>query len=512
MSFHSYTVFDRDMLSRRGQVSPAVLLLIGMLALAGIFFGQFIATAPATAPLVTLMALFVFGVAFFRMDLALVLVIVAMLLSPEISAGAVGRRSVVIRIEDVLIVVLGLAWFARASVIKGREIIPHTALNALIGIYIGCFFISTFQGIVTSGANPLKAMFYVLKYLEYFILFFLVVGTVRTRRTAVAFIVVLLLTFFVVNMYASTQTGQVGRVSAPFEGPEGEPNTLGGYQVLMLCVTLGILCHTTSRTLSVLLSLLALSMVWPFLHTLSRASYMALVPAYLALVYYCRSPRKMWLIMVMLLAIAFGFLFMPEPVKERLAYTFNAPAQAGITPVKFFGMKLDPSSSTRWLDWLRAFEYWKLAPFFGYGLAGVSFLDSQYVNNLIELGAVGFVAFALLIWFLHRQTIKVYRNIEDPLGKGLALGFAAGNVGLIVHAFTANTFILIRIMEPYWFMAALIMIWPKIEAWQKEEKEEDVPLSARVNTKKLKTLLFDKPGKGVRNVDRLLKDRNMDGT
>ncbi len=511
MFFRTDSSFNRDGFSIRGQASPAVLLLVGMLGLAGLFFGQFIATAPAAAPLVMVIALFVFGVAFFRMDLALVFVILAMLLSPEISAGAVGTRAIAIRIEDVLIVVLGIAWFAKASVLKGLEIIPHTSLNAFIGIYIGCFFISTFQGIITIGGNPFKAMFYALKYLEYFILFFLVAGTVRRRKTAVVFITALLITFFVVNVYAFTQIG-TGRVSAPFEGPSGEPNTLGGYQVLMLCVTLGILCHASSKTLSVLLSLLALSCIWPFLHTLSRASYVALVPAYLALVFYCRTPRKIPLIMIMLLAVSVGLLFMPEPVKERLAYTFNAPAQAGITPVKIFGLTLDPSSSTRWLDWLRAFDYWKAAPFFGYGLAGVSFLDSQYVNNMIELGAFGFVSFALLVWFLHRQTIKVYRNIQDPLGKGLALGFAAGNIGMIVHALTANTFILIRIMEPYWLIAALIMVWPRIEALSQVNTGEAYGGSSTASAEEPVVRLSEKSTKRVRNVDMLLKDRNIDGT
>jgi hypothetical protein len=48
------------------------------------------------------------------------------------------------------------------------------------------------------------------------------------------------------------------------------------------------------------------------------------------------------------------------------------------------------------------------------------------------------------------------------LDKGLTLGFIAGFIGLITHALTANTFIIIRIMEPFWFFAGIIMMLPAL--------------------------------------------------
>ena len=57
--------------------------------------------------------------------------------------------------------------------------------------------------------------------------------------------------------------------------------------------------------------------------------------------------------------------------------------------------------------------------------------------------------------------------MNDELYQGLTLGFIAGFIGLAVHAFTANTFIIIRIMEPFWFITAIIMMLPEL----KEEEE-----------------------------------------
>ena len=447
----------------RGQAPAAMVAALALLLTGCILFGYFISVSPAQFPLLAVIGLFVFVVAFFRMDVALVLLIIAMLFSPEISAGAVPRRNIAIRIEDLLIVVLGIAWLARAAVHKGFEIIPRTAVNGWLGFYIVTFFISTAGGIITSNVNPLKASFYILKYLEYFILFYLAAGTIRSKKNLYVYLTALLITFACVNLYATTQVGIAGRVSAPFEGETGEPNTLGGYQILMLCVTLGLFCHARTRMMSLTLGALALSTLWPFLNTLSRASYVALVPAYIMLIFYNRSPRRNFLIILLMLAIGGGLLFMPQNVKDRIAYTFKPQYQENIPAVDFMGIKFDPSSSARWHDWNRAIQHWKKAPIFGYGITGMSFLDGQYINNLIELGLIGFIAFAILIWGVQKEVLRVYNGADDWVVQGLSLGFAAGNIGMLAHALTANTFILIRIMEPYWFMAAMILIYPRLE-------------------------------------------------
>ncbi len=46
--------------------------------------------------------------------------------------------------------------------------------------------------------------------------------------------------------------------------------------------------------------------------------------------------------------------------------------------------------------------------------------------------------------------------------EGLALGYLAGMVAMVTHAIAANTFIIVRIMEPLWFLAGVVAILPQL--------------------------------------------------
>jgi hypothetical protein len=43
------------------------------------------------------------------------------------------------------------------------------------------------------------------------------------------------------------------------------------------------------------------------------------------------------------------------------------------------------------------------------------------------------------------------------------MGFLDGFVGLLVHSIGTNTFIIVRIMEPFWFFLGIITVLPMIE-------------------------------------------------
>ncbi|MEE9519485.1 MAG: hypothetical protein V3V93_04390, partial [bacterium] len=110
------------------------------------------------------------------------------------------------------------------------------------------------------------------------------------------------------------------------------------------------------------------------------------------------------------------------------------------------------------------FDDWPKHPVFGYGVTGHRFFDAQYPRVLIETGLVGLLAFLWLQISIFRRARDVLRTTQDPLFKGVALGFLTGFMALIIHSIGTNTFILVRIMEPFWFLAAMVVMIPQLEA------------------------------------------------
>jgi hypothetical protein len=64
---------------------------------------------------------------------------------------------------------------------------------------------------------------------------------------------------------------------------------------------------------------------------------------------------------------------------------------------------------------------------------------------------------------IFRQVLLVYRRSSEPFTKGLALGMLAGCAGLLAHGIGANTFIIVRIMEPFWFVTAMVILLPYLD-------------------------------------------------
>ena len=84
-------------------------------------------------------------------------------------------------------------------------------------------------------------------------------------------------------------------------------------------------------------------------------------------------------------------------------------------------------------------------------------MDAMYPRVLTETGLLGLVAFLVLIGSLVHMGVASYRHATDPFSRGVALGFLLGLAGLLVHAIGSNAFLIVRIMEPFWLFAALVV-------------------------------------------------------
>ena len=413
----------------------------------------------------------VFIICFVSTEASLYVLIFAMLLSPEFGMGALagpssttGGRGVTIRTEDMLLIVMCFAWLTRMAVHKELGLVRETSLNRPIAWYTVACILATGMGLIFGHVEGMTGLFFVMKYIEYFVIFFLVSNNIHSRDQIRRFTIAMLVTTFIVSIVAMVQIPFGGRVSAPFEGDQGEPNTLGGYLLFTGAIAGGLLLSLKERRVRGLLTGLSMFSIGPFLATLSRGSYLGLPIVYIGLTILKRGNRFP-MIATLIVLIAVGTAAMPQTVKDRILYTFNQGATSHYR-VSVGNVRLDSSTSARIASWQEAITDAAKSPIWGYGVTGYTFLDAQYPRTLAETGLIGIYTFGWLVIALYREAYRLYRRTEDSLYRGLSMGMVAGLSGLLVHAVGANTFIIVRIMEPFWLTAGLIVAAAKLEQEQ----------------------------------------------
>ena len=404
-------------------------------------------------------ALVLFGLVFVRTEFGLYVVIFSMLLSPEFSVagGLAERREAALRVEDLLLGVIGVAWLAKTAVNKEVGLVVKTSLNRPIAVYIASQLVATLVGMVAGTVKTAAGLIYVVKYVEYFVVYYMVANNVEDRPHARRLLGAAFVTAAIVAVNGILQIPRGGRVSAPFEGDLGEPNTFGGYLLMMMAVAAGLAFTAPTFKRRLLYTGLVGLMFLPFLYTLSRASYLAAVPVLVAL-FFLFPRRRVVIAAIAGVAITFAVIAPPEAVKKRVTYTFQGQGGRAVATVGH----LDPSTVERLDAYEAAIDAWAASPIVGRGVTGFRFIDAQYPRLLVESGLLGFAAFAWLVGALLVAVTRVYRDADTPMIQGLAGGFLAAIMGILVHGIGANSFIIIRIMEPFWLLAALVLALPRL--------------------------------------------------
>ena len=448
--------WEPDML-RKGQVSNYLLLVI-ILILAFLIFHV---VGLSRRVVVACLASGVFFAAFVRIDLALIFLIFSMLLSPEFGFGGIPGRTVVLRFDDVILFVVFFGWLARMAVYRELGLLRNTSLNKPILAYIFVCILATGIGALQGTTDAKHGAFYILKYVEYFILFFMVSNSIRDKKQVKMFVTFMLLTCLVVGVYALRSYFVEGlRATAPFEGKTGEANTLAGYLIVIMGVTLGLFFYSRSLRLRFLLGGLFVFMTLPFLYTLSRGGWFGFFAMWLTFLILCKRNREMLLLVSVGIIIA-APLILPEAVIHRYRATFMPGKSYEVLGKK---LTIDQSAALRVRSFEHSIERWKRRPILGDGVPGsVPVVDVQYARLIREVGIAGSMAFIWIAVTLFRIGWRSFADSElDDFSRGLSLGFICAWAGLLVMGVAAEVFIIIRIMEPFWFLAAIVVMLPEI--------------------------------------------------
>ena len=447
-----------------GQASMQLLLPLIILLLMTLAFAYMMPTLTTTQTLAFAAGIVIFIVCLASTEAAIYILIFSMLLGPEFIVGKPQEsslaRGITLRVDDFVLTIIGFTWLAKMAIFKELGLFLRTPLNRPIAFYILACLISTLLASLSGDIGLKTGLLFVFKYFEYMFIYFMVANHLSDKEQLNRYLWAMLFCCIIVSTIGIAQIPSGGRVSAPFEGDGGEPNTFGGYLVLMISITTGLLLTNPSLKKRLIYGAMILLFAIPLVYTQSRGSYLAIIPAMLS--FLVLSEKRMW-VFIALFFIGIIIPFMsPEVAKERVSYTF-IQGKYRTDVVEIAGLRLDTSTSARLLSWIDVIKNLKKRPLFGYGVTGFGFIDSEYFRVLIDTGLLGLTFFFLLLSKIFSQAFRVYRETLHPFEKGLSMGFLAGFIGLLTHAIGANTFIIVRIMEPFWFLTAMVIMIPNLK-------------------------------------------------
>jgi O-antigen ligase len=207
-----------------------------------------------------------------------------------------------------------------------------------------------------------------------------------------------------------------------------------------------------------MLGILIITAFIPFLYTLSRASYLAFFPMCFSLLFF--NDKKKLLITVLCVAVLLSPILLESAVKQRVIYTFTQTPQHG--QIEIGSVRIDTSTSARVKAWSDCFRDFLKKPLLGYGVTCYPFVDAQLPRILTESGLIGLIAFLNLLWRILRLALERLKESANLYSNGLIVGYIAGFIALIFHSIGANTFIIVRIMEPFWLFTGIIVLLPNL--------------------------------------------------
>jgi hypothetical protein len=374
--------------------------------------------------------------------LGVAILIASIGLSPEFTVG--GVRDV--RAEDFLLPGLVLGWVLRAGQ-QGLRLAP-AALWKPAAVSFVFMVLTTLAGAPAHNVYPSMPYLILGKYVEYLILYLLVLNTVKTEaeiRALTIFAILVALTSAILSLGGNSAVvaESAGR---RLTGPMGETaNIYGGYLGLHLLMALGLFLHAKSTGIRLAWGASVVILGFAILYTYSRATYAALGGAILifGLVKY----RRLLLIFLILAAIIPALA--PAAIVDRLQ-TVGGVA-SGTAPGSWtarlyaWDWAIGRMSASDWI--------------FGRGIGSVAFgdVDNEYVRILSDMGVLGLTLFAWVLLRLGRLANRLHDALEDDTFlKGTLAGYLMAYVAMIIHAVAATSFSAIRIEEAFMILTALM--------------------------------------------------------
>lgn len=412
-----------------------------------------------------IVAILVFATTMVNPRIGLVLIIFSIILSPEFRV-----MDHPVRIEDVLLMVVILAWVAIMAT-QGRDFV-NTPLNVPILVYLFISFLSLVNALVFGNVSPYSgspqdvsySLLSFLKKIEYFMVFFVVVNTVKSFKHVRQYIVLMFIACSISNAYALYQGAgsEYTRVNAPFDP---EANTFGQYLMIHILLMISIFSASKNVFQKGLLIVLLGYTLSAFMLTYSRGAYLALLLSAVFLGF--MKERKV--LLFIFFSIIFANIIFKSTVIERV--------DSGIREVKEWRQGTADEGGNAFLHRVNSFNQgFSIAlkhPLLGTGIGVVPLerIEAQLPREALETGFSGLIAFFWIIVSVAKLCIETVQKTRNDFVHRLSFGMFAILFSLMISSLSAIPFTTIRTAEPFWFLCGLVAVCHQLIINNKERPE-----------------------------------------
>jgi len=177
------------------------------------------------------------------------------------------------------------------------------------------------------------------------------------------------------------------------------------------------------------------------------------------------------LIIPLVLITILLFIAVPE-VGNRMAYMLSPQYIAS------------SARGGRIVRWLTAIEAIKTSPIIGVGLGryggatamrhipGSFYSDNFYLKTMAEMGIVGFVSFAFMLYRAVIESLKTIRLTKDRELLNMGIGIFTGLLGVLAHNLVENVFEVPMMTSYFWLLVAVMVSFRYIASKGDEHEDE----------------------------------------
>ncbi len=375
-------------------------------------------------------------------------------------------------------VIIGLIlWIVKRTIAGKRpNIIPATPLNKPIFFFLIVCVLSAAISAFWRESLPN----FLTKTLEWFIVYFLVIDAVTTRKHIYIILCVFLLTLVataldsLVQYYVTYKDIFLGHVIEPGARATAgfkTPNGLGAYLTGAIPIVLAWVFRKDTRLrYRLVIALLLVLLVWSVTVTFSRGAWLTvfLGAMFFTLLYgfhrrhlefYCTFGLLLILVTLLLL---FGFILTNDWNLPSLRYgTAYWRLQVWADILKMIQDR--PILGHGLNTFMRAFEAYRSDPG-----TNPTYAHNSYLQLTAETGLIGLVAFLwifrnLFRWFLQFLTAYGIKNDDLIIP---AMGVLSAIFAFLFQSFFDNQFYSLQLVAYLWFLVGLFVVMVKEIRWQ----------------------------------------------